>query len=48
MSKEIENFFDNAGQIRSKIYFKLGLCQLFKKALVSKNQHCSQFTFKII
>ena len=34
MFKEIENFFDNAGQSTSTIYFKNAVYKILKKPLV--------------
>ena len=47
MFKETENF-ENAGQSRSTIYFRIAFYKLVKKSLGSNNQHCHQFTFEII
>ena len=37
MFKEAENVFDNTGQSKSTVYFKIAVYKLLKTALVQKN-----------
>ena len=47
MFKEAENVFDNTGQSKSTVYFKIAVYKLLKTALVQKSRHYHQVIFEI-